>query len=88
MESVEEENDKNVDPGNNISPEDSEDDLGEMDSTARDKKFMPLLLVTSWAWHAFGVSPRTCVRYPTASIHTTVTLYSHGCQRQANGGSD
>jgi len=38
MESVEKENDENVDPGNNFDPEDSEEDLGETDSTARDKK--------------------------------------------------
>jgi hypothetical protein len=38
MESVEEDNDENVDPGNDLDPEDSEDDLGELDTTTRDKK--------------------------------------------------
>ena len=36
--SNEEENGENIDPVNNFDPEDSEDDLGETDSTARDKK--------------------------------------------------
>ena len=62
MESVEEENDENIDPVNNFDPEDSEDDFGETDSANRDKE-----------WYAFGVSPRIRVQYLTMSIHTTVT---------------
>jgi hypothetical protein len=38
MDSVEERNDENIDPNSNFDSEDSEDDLGDLYPTARDKK--------------------------------------------------
>ena len=70
MESVEEENDKNVDLGNNISPEDSEDDLGEMDSTARDKKLNAIT-----ASDKLGMACFRCVTKNSCSIPNCE--YSH-----------
>jgi hypothetical protein len=41
--SIEEENDENIDPVNNFDPEDSEDDFRETDSTAGDKKLNAII---------------------------------------------
>jgi len=75
MESVEEENDENVDPGNNFDPEDSEDDLGETDSIAKDKKLNAIT-----AGDKLGMACFRCVTKNSFSIPN--------CQRQANGVSD
>jgi hypothetical protein len=55
MESVQEENDENIDPVNNFDPDDSEDDLGVTDSTARDKKLNAITASDKLEWHASGV---------------------------------
>jgi len=70
MESVEEENDENIDPGNNFDPEDSEDALGETDSTARDKKLNAIT--------ARGKLGMTCFRCVTTNSCTIPNCeYSH-----------
>jgi hypothetical protein len=70
MESVEDENDENVDPGNNFDHEDSEDDLGETDSTARDKKLNAIT-----ASDKLGMACFLCVTKNSCSIPNCE--YSH-----------
>ena len=69
MESVEEENDENVDPGSNVDPEDS-DDLGETDSTAREKKLNAIT-----ASDKLGMACFRCVTKNSCSIPNCE--YSH-----------
>ena len=67
MESVEEENDENIDPVNNF---DSEDDLGETDSSARDKKLNAIIASDKLGMACFG-----CVTKNSCSIPNCE--YSH-----------
>jgi len=71
MESVEEENDENTDPVNNFDPEDSEDDLEEMDSTATDKKLNDIT-----ASDKLGMACFRCVTKNSFTIPNCE--YSHG----------
>jgi len=69
MESVEEENDENIDPAN-FGPEDSEDDFGETDSTARDKKLNAITVSDK-----LGMACFRCVTKNSCSIPNCE--YSH-----------
>ena len=68
--SNEEENGENIDPVNNFDPEDSEDDLGETDSTARDKKLNAIT-----ASDKLGMACFRCVTKNSCSIPNCE--YSH-----------
>jgi len=70
MESVEEENGEKIDPVNKFDPEDSEDDLGETDSTARDKKLNAIT-----ASDKLGMACFRCVTKNSCSIPNCE--YSH-----------